>query len=648
MRRSIIDINRNNAFAFGVWKNGQRVLDLSTVLRVKFSFAGILIDSNANPNNFAWKDPAQLDESGKQVIVCQFGNLDLPTGKHGATITVHDTENTSGVVISRSYPIEVINHGGGIPPGVLEEVTLDDIPDGLSYSKVLASSILNGRVLVSGLEGTIDELEDGTVYQRTKAVALTIDGLIFLDSIDDTLSFKKTNASALDASGLVIWEEIIETTPGLKPDDSATVGALAGINLRDSIGNLLGDLDIITSQGIAASIAGQGLLATLNAVNLDDHVVDGVVYARIKSAALTVDGLVQLDATVDGTYSKVLASALGPTGLVLLDQVVDGTYQRVLSSALDASGLVLLDEVQIGTTYDLLAKTYITAGKIEVTGASPFTASVPVTMTDADVTQTIIDGGVITTGGIALSTAGYLRAGKISFADTTSGWWLGDDAGTPKLNIGSATKSMKWDGTDLSVTGRIISETNLFGGVPGRFGTSTEAYHISVGWKLTAAGLLATDPTSDPATNYTEDGQIHLYTWETTTWREQLSQGAGFDGGGYWSIYSNPLVGNGLKAELPVTNGGTAIEGEVSHATGVAGRFYSLVGTSIISTGGSRPLYLVPLSGANGHMELYPEFGAGAPTHVAGLGTIYMDGNGQMYINEDGTAGGWELIGGQV
>jgi len=54
----------------------------------------------------------------------------------------------------------------------------------------------------------------------------------------------------------------------------------------------------------------------------------------------------------------------------------------------------------------------------------------------ADVTQTIIDGGLITTGYITLSTAGNIKSGQTAF-NTGQGFWLGDVGGSAKFSIGN-------------------------------------------------------------------------------------------------------------------------------------------------------------------------------------------------------------------
>ena len=56
---------------------------------------------------------------------------------------------------------------------------------------------------------------------------------------------------------------------------------------------------------------------------------------------------------------------------------------------------------------------------------------------------------------LLLSEVGALRAVKASYSDTTAGFWLGIDGGTPKLNIGNASYSLKWTGLALEVLGSI-------------------------------------------------------------------------------------------------------------------------------------------------------------------------------------------------
>lgn len=66
--------------------------------------------------------------------------------------------------------------------------------------------------------------------------------------------------------------------------------------------------------------------------------------------------------------------------------------------------------------------------------------------------------------GLTLTTAGSIYANKASYADTTTGWFLGwRDLGagnfTPALNIGGTTAYMKWNGSGLEIKGTITGSS---------------------------------------------------------------------------------------------------------------------------------------------------------------------------------------------
>lgn len=58
-------------------------------------------------------------------------------------------------------------------------------------------------------------------------------------------------------------------------------------------------------------------------------------------------------------------------------------------------------------------------------------------------------------GVVNIATSGNLNSGKTSFSDTTAGFFLGNDSGTPKLSIGTATSYFNFDGTSVTVGGNI-------------------------------------------------------------------------------------------------------------------------------------------------------------------------------------------------
>jgi hypothetical protein len=90
---------------------------------------------------------------------------------------------------------------------------------------------------------------------------------------------------------------------------------------------------------------------------------------------------------------------------------------------------------------------------------------VPIIASQVNENVTSISGGVISTGVINLATTSgmAIRAGKSSSTDTATGFYLGNDSGstTPKFSIGSSTKFLKWDGSELSVNGNTVSAGGL-------------------------------------------------------------------------------------------------------------------------------------------------------------------------------------------
>jgi len=72
-----------------------------------------------------------------------------------------------------------------------------------------------------------------------------------------------------------------------------------------------------------------------------------------------------------------------------------------------------------------------------------------------------------TLGAVTVSAGGNIKMGKTSFVDTTSGFWIGDDSGTPKFVIGNDAQYMSYDGEDLYIIG-------------GTFRTGSSQYQIRV------------------------------------------------------------------------------------------------------------------------------------------------------------------------
>ncbi len=99
---------------------------------------------------------------------------------------------------------------------------------------------------------------------------------------------------------------------------------------------------------------------------------------------------------------------------------------------------------------------------------------------NADATSVVFDRGLATVGGLNLQGGNaYLRAGKLSQADASSGIWLGMVAGVPKMNIGNATEYLQFDGTNLKLK---TPDLDLIAGVAtfkGNLSAASDSFRVS-------------------------------------------------------------------------------------------------------------------------------------------------------------------------
>ena len=88
---------------------------------------------------------------------------------------------------------------------------------------------------------------------------------------------------------------------------------------------------------------------------------------------------------------------------------------------------------------------------------------------DGSVTNVKIDtlsAAKINTGELNLGQESGMavRQTKTGYTSTATGFWLGNDGGTPKFNIGSSTNYLKFDGSGLDIAGQISATTGSIGG----------------------------------------------------------------------------------------------------------------------------------------------------------------------------------------
>ena len=123
-----------------------------------------------------------------------------------------------------------------------------------------------------------------------------------------------------------------------------------------------------------------------------------------------------------------------------------------------------------------LVNASVTAGKITTTSLAAISANL----------------GAITAGNITMDAAGFIKGGQSAY-NTGAGFWLGYDGSAYKFSLGNpATQSLKWDGSNLSITSpqfTLLGGSATFSGaLSAASGTFTGALSAATG---TFAGTLS-------------------------------------------------------------------------------------------------------------------------------------------------------------
>ena len=248
---------------------------------------------------------------------------------------------------------------------------------------------------------------------------------------------------------------------------------------------------------------------------------------------------------------------------------------------------------------------------------------------DLDVSK--LNAGSITSKAITLAVAdgtgdAKIQSGKTDFGDNTAGFILGiddSDANKAKFEIGDASNYMKWNGSTLSIRGSLNADDIVAGTITGRIlQTASSGKRFVV----------------DVATN-----EAHFYGDRGDGTVEELASiGINSLGGSDYTILKigGPNMSRyGIRVEtagsMPGVYSTTASNGTAIHgysAMGIGGVFGC-------ADSGIAPIWL------------YADETAGAPTHWAYKGCLFVDLNGILYINTTtgryGYGGTWTKVGAQ-
>ncbi len=455
--------------------------------------------------------------------------------------------------------------------------SLDDIEDGVNYSKVVASALRDGAVLLSQAVGNIDDIANGVLY-----------GKVLLGDLD---------------GGHILLGSTIGNLDDV--DDGSTYGKVlltdisAGhIRLASAEGNLDDIKDGSYAKVLSTDISAGHILLASTVGSLDD-IEDGTEYGKIAVTDIS-SGHILLASTVgsiddidDGTsYGKVLATIIDSGFITVLRESATENQRVVVTSSgvefyannvkvmdLQNTPSITVGEVTAGKGNFYIDPSGNIAGRINTTerwkinsdgsgwigapgGRFNWDASGVVTIDAAAVINATslsaisANLGTITAGNITLDTSGFIRtSGKTNFASDVAGVFLGYDASAYKLNIGDATNYLKWDGSTVV--------TSAYGSVEA---TNTKSVSItSTGTVYVASGIIdATSPWNaasnkvftarvQASSGYRATGHTMAY-WAAEA---KLIQATGFhieSGSVTWQGESWDLNEIGIKAEFTSMN----------------------------------------------------------------------------------------------
>jgi hypothetical protein len=259
---------------------------------------------------------------------------------------------------------------------------------------------------------------------------------------------------------------------------------------------------------------------------------------------------------------------------------------------------------------------------------------------NADVTVTVVNGGlVLTSGGITMSGGGSVKGGQTAF-DTGTGFFLGYSSTTYKFSIGNSSgNKLTWDGSNLAIVGNISGASNLDVTGTGRFNGSSGTIGGS-SWTVTVndagnirGGLYARGGSSIAGVYGTSDSGIGVMGETTSTSSSNAvyghNQGTGGAAGSFVAENSNARAVDAFHNVNSGTNSGYALRAQGRYTQTCSGT--SDIGMYVETRGSSSGAaqFFNYLGGSSTSKEFWAAPGSYAAYSPSGKGKYYFpDGAG--------------------
>jgi len=267
--------------------------------------------------------------------------------------------------------------------GYLAGETLDDVPDGTTYGRVLKTGISAGHIILSACEGNLDDIADGATYKKTTAEEKEGASRAYsgLDSSGRLITavLPSTPVSTPGASGLYLgsdylgyfdgstWKTYMDNSGRFYLD--GTNGYLHWDPGTDKL-SIKGSLTLVSGSGIA-NFSDAGALATLDVVGTAQIQDLAVTTAKIADAAITnakiADATITSAKISDLTFDKITAgtNTIGSGGYIQSANYSAGSAGFRISGSGDAefNDVTVRGALITGSGSDINAN-YISSGTI--------------------------------------------------------------------------------------------------------------------------------------------------------------------------------------------------------------------------------------------------------------------------------------------
>jgi hypothetical protein len=428
--------------------------------------------------------------------------------------------------------------------------------------------------------------------------------------------------------GALQWNGTTLTIAATLSGNGSAITSISGGNITTGT---VAAAAIVTNSLTATQIAADAITASelaANSITAADMLANTITAGQIAAGTITATQIATNTITANEIAAMDLSAISATLGTITAGNVTLGSagYVRQGQTAYNTgTGFWLGDDAgtpkfSIGNpsgnrlTFDGTTLTYVGVGSglTALNGANVQTDTITATqIASMDLSAISATLGTITAGNVTLGTNGYVRQGQTAY-NTGTGFWLGDDAGTPKFSIGvAAGNRLTFDGTTLtyvgtsgSIAGWTLGATSLTSGagantVGADSGGSNPAFYAgsatpgSAPFRVTQAGALtATSATITGAITATSGaiGGCSLSATTLTCGGTTLTSSGLASSGALSAISAN--LGTITAGSVTLGSAGYVRQGQTAYNTGTGFWLGDVSGTPKFSIGVSTGNFL--------------------------------------------------------